>query len=123
MAATPKERKYVTQLIEENLRRQGPYLDLGRCGLDGTEEELRLLEECTHLETLVFSNMWEEYEKQKQVGKTSQNEGFQNMFIQVPTHLPQNLRKLVLAVHWYDDWKISDFSFLKGLTQLQELNL
>ncbi len=46
------------KLIEENLRTQDPYLDLGNCGLDGTEPELEQLAECTHLETLIFSNEW-----------------------------------------------------------------
>lgn len=46
------------QLIEENLKTQNPILDLGRCGLYGTESELEQLKECTHLKTLIFSNKW-----------------------------------------------------------------
>lgn len=44
------------QLIEENLKTKNPYLDLGNCGLNGTEEELSLLKEYTHLKALIFSN-------------------------------------------------------------------
>lgn len=42
------------KLIEENLKTKNPILDLGNCGLDGTEPELELLAECEHLETLIF---------------------------------------------------------------------
>ncbi len=127
MPATPQERQTLKQLIKENLRTQNPYLDLGNCGLDGTEPELEMLAECGHLETLVFSNAWEEYdaEKQRHVGHQSQNKGKRNKLIKTPPYLPTSLKELVIAGDWQyrNEWQIEDISFLEGLTQLQVLNL
>ena len=46
--------KLAKQLIEENIASKNPTLDLGNCGLDGTEPELELLAECEHLETTLM---------------------------------------------------------------------
>ncbi|OJJ19161.1 hypothetical protein BKI52_20325 [marine bacterium AO1-C] len=111
------------QLIEKNLKTKDPYLDLGYCGLDGTEPELKLLSKCDHLETLVFSNQWYEYEKESLdwVGKESQNKGEKNALAQVPHSVPRTLKKLILGGS--GNWKINDFGFLKEFQQLQVLNL
>jgi internalin A len=42
------------QLIRENMRTQAPSLDLGNCGLDGTEDCLRLLKDCGHLKLRIW---------------------------------------------------------------------
>lgn len=114
------------QLIENNLKTKAPVLDLGKCGLDGTEKELYyLLSRADHIETLIFSNDWHEYEEEKfpQQSKTSLNSGYNNALIQIPVALPKELKTLILAGDTNEEWKIQDFSFLKNLTQLQNLNL
>ena len=113
------------QLIEKNLKTKNPTLDLGNCGLKGTEPELELLAQCEHLETLIFSNEWWEYDEKekKQLKKESQNIGRQNTLQQLPLDLPENLQKLVLAGHWNNRWEIQDMSFLEKLSQLQTLYL
>jgi internalin A len=115
----------VQQLIEENLRTQNPYLDLGNCGLDGTEPELEMLAECEHLETLILSNGWCEYDEEKQewIQHTNQNQGRYNNLKSIATQLPKNLKKLVLAGDWDNKWEIQDISFLQHLNQLQTLDL
>ncbi len=115
------------KFIEENLRTQNPRLDLGNCGLDGSEPELAQLAECTHLETLIFSNGWEEYdeEKQKWVYKESRNQGPQNQLQKIPPHLPPTPRQLILAGtrDMFNRWQIEDISALQALSQLQSLDL
>ncbi|NJO03971.1 MAG: hypothetical protein HC880_21890 [Bacteroidia bacterium] len=113
------------ELIEENLKTKNPYLDLGNCGLDGTEPALDPLAACEHLETLIFSNEWEEYdgEKQEWVRHKSQNQGPKNNLKNLPAHLPPNLQKLVLAGEYKNEWQIQDISFLQDLKSLQTLNV
>ena len=54
------------KLIEENLQTKNPVLDLGNCGLDGTEDELyRPLADADHIETLIFSEGWYVYNEEK----------------------------------------------------------
>lgn len=124
-------------LIRQNIETQNPYLDLGNCGLDGTEPCLQLLEQCTHLETLIFSSVWYEWyefdiekfrlymeslalgmEDGDVIKYYSQNKGKPNKFTSLPTCLPTSLRKLVLAYN-----RISDISIIGRLTKLTHLNV
>ncbi|MCS6796608.1 MAG: hypothetical protein NZ516_11695, partial [Raineya sp.] len=113
------------ELIEKNLQTQHPILDLGNCGLNGKEPELDLLAECTHLHTLIFSNRWYEFDRERKrwLLRVSQNIGNRNELVQVPSKLPPNLKKLVIEGYWGCKWKIHDLSPLQGLKQLQILNL
>ncbi|OJJ21241.1 hypothetical protein BKI52_11795 [marine bacterium AO1-C] len=113
------------RLIEENLKTKNPYLDLGNCGLNGTEPELELLEKCVHLETLIFSKRWRDFNftTQKEIPQASQNKGKPNIFIRVPTYLPQNLQKLVIAGTYNQNWNIVDINTLRKLVHLKYLNL
>lgn len=115
----------VKQLIEESLQTKDPYLDLGRCGLDGTEKVLERLEACVHLETLIFSNFWEEFDEveNKHLGKKSKNRGEDNHFVQVPKYLPSNLKKLILAGDWEHHSDIIKIEYLDKLQQLKVLDL
>ena len=116
---------YFIQLIEENLKTQALTLDLGKCGLDGTEPALELLVKCDHLQTLIFSNEWQEYAFQTEqwIKKASINQGEPNILQLIPETLPPNLQSLILAGDWQDSWKISDLSPLTHLENLQDLNL
>lgn len=44
------------ELIEENLKTKNPFLDLGNCGLDGTEDYLQLLTKMPYLRKLYLRN-------------------------------------------------------------------
>lgn len=120
--------KLAQQLIEESLCTQNPYLNLGNCGLDGTEKILNRLVECEHLETLVFSNSWHEFDEVRQEWRyrESQNKGNKNLLIQLPTHLPISLQKLYTGVHsssFSEIWEIQDLTPLKNLRELKSLDL
>ncbi|WP_299462720.1 leucine-rich repeat domain-containing protein [uncultured Microscilla sp.] len=84
------------QLIEENLRTQNPYLDLGNCGLDGTEACLEQMKECVHLRELSFSQVWRD-DSQNPVDQHSKNHGKANRLSKVPNGLPKGLNKLIIS--------------------------
>ncbi|WP_299456227.1 COR domain-containing protein [uncultured Microscilla sp.] len=107
------------QLINENLATKNPVLDLGNCGLDGTEPVLKRLAECDHLETLILSNEWVGFGHTPQ---KSNNQQKANDLKQLPKFLPAYLKELV-AGGYGDLWGIDDLQTLTGLTQLQALNL
>lgn len=113
------------QLIEENLRTKAPVLDLGNCGLDGTEKVLERLGECGHLETLIFSNIWWEYDqtKARYINHRSQNNGKKNKLFHIPSGLPKKMRKLVIAGHWDHPWVIINLALISRLTNLIHLNV
>lgn len=109
------------KLIEENLKTKNPYLDLGNCGLDGTEEILELLAECEHLETLIFSNDW--WNGKKEYREDSQNSGKQNKLYRTPIHLPKNLHNLIIAGGQTNQWSINNINPIKKLYHLKNLNI
>jgi Leucine-rich repeat (LRR) protein len=115
--------------IEENLQTKNPYLDLGNWRLDGTEPELRLLAECKHLETLILSYEWIEYDETERewIERKSQNQGHKNILKSIPSHLPQNLQKLIIAGlednPFEREHQIHDISSLQDLKQLKHLDL
>lgn len=118
MAASLEERKMLVKLIEENLRTQEIFLELGHCNIDGTEVELKVLADCKHLQTLVFANNFQVYEDGKWTGFAESNNGYSyNELVQIPPYLPQNLEKLNIQ------GAISDISFLQGLNKLKFLDL
>lgn len=117
--------KLAKQLIEENLRTKSPILDLGRCKLDGTEPMLGLLSACKHLETLIFSNSWREYNHQEGYWqeKDSQNQGKENTIKFLPESLPISLKKLVISGRVNKKWRISNYATIGKLINLEELYL
>ncbi|OJJ23599.1 hypothetical protein BKI52_04350 [marine bacterium AO1-C] len=118
------------KLIEENLRTQDPFLDLGNCGLDGTEPVLEMLRECGHLEELTLSNMWDSFGSNYEtnnVRKKSTNKGNPNQLICVPHHLPKHLKKIILSGDGDDKnnerGQIQDLTAISHLEHLTHLNL
>jgi len=117
------------KLIEENLKTQNPILDLGRCGLDGTEIELyRPLQHATHLHTLILSDYYWNFDAQEQlyVGASTQNQRERNKLQQIPPYLPQNLQKLTLNGDLdYNETpaKIKDYTPLLALKNLRHLEV
>ncbi|WP_082226537.1 leucine-rich repeat domain-containing protein [Microscilla marina] len=122
---TMDKQALVTQLIEENIRTQAPTLDLGRCGLGGTEATLGLLSKCTHLKSLNFSNVWFEHNpaNDRWEKRASSNEGEKNSLIQVPDCMPGSLEHLRIAGHWPNQWKIEDIGLLQNLPELRAIDL
>ena len=59
------------QLIEEEKAEKIGYLELGKCGLTPDNPQLQTiwdaLGELTHLETLILSDNWEDWEKSKSI--------------------------------------------------------
>ena len=112
------------RLIAENLRTKNPYLDLGNCGLTNLNE-LPDLFDCEHLETLVLSNSWFEFEKREIGIKRSQNKGAPNNLIKLPPqiYILSNLTKLICAGEINYLGRITDISFWKDLKSLTSLDL
>ena len=88
------------QLIQQEKEEKTGYLDLGRCGLTPDNPQLQkvwdALGELTHLETLILSNEWWDYEEQEY--KNSHNDSDKNIFDKIPTAIADlvNLKKLVI---------------------------
>jgi len=114
--------KFAKKLILKNLKSKSPVLDLGRCGLDGTEKELEKLQECEHLKVLIFSNVWFEFEDGF-TQRISQNRGKHNKLIKIPEYLPSKLSALILSGDWDYIWEISNYQVLTKLKHLKKLNL
>lgn len=132
--------KLAKKLIRKSLKTKDPYLDLGNCGLDGTEKCLDLLGECDHLERLSFKNNRDKgFDKDKWLSYKH------NRLKKLPKILPPNLVFLNISgiVKRLEDNdlkqqlstlsqltqldlsrnNITDLSFLSSLIQLTELNL
>jgi len=107
-------------LIKKNLETKDPFLDLGNCGLRGDESELELLRECEHLETMVFSNAWREYDEKNRewLIKNSKNKLGKNKISQLTDSIPSSLRELFLAENL-----LEDYSVLSRFKSLNRLNL
>lgn len=109
----------VIRLFEENLKTKNPVLDLGSCHLDGTEKILEKLGDCTHLQTLILANNWWESIQNPYV--KSQNNGQENILKKIPESIPRNLQQLILSgTH---GWAIQNYSFISELKELQTLYL
>jgi hypothetical protein len=99
------------RLIAENQRTQNPYLDLGYCGLTDLTT-LPELFDCVHLEMLILSNKWYEYENGK--WQKSQNEGEANVLMKLSPdfYKLKNLKTLVCGGYWSGRWGITDIVLL-----------
>ncbi len=115
------------QLIEENLRTKAPTLELGFCGLDGTESELyALLKDANHLKTLILSQAWFSYDYHTTLFtlKKSANNGYWNAFKQLPDFLPSSIEQLITT--GYPIPLMSEFhdvTPLEALSNLRYLDL
>ncbi len=82
----------VHNLITQNLQTQSPFLDLGKCGLNGSEDALKKLSVCTHLKTLVLTDSW--YDDVKDTWEASYHNGKPTQLRRIPAFLPKNLQHL-----------------------------
>lgn len=79
------------ELIQRNMETREPFLDLGNCGLTDDSPELRMLEECSHLEGL---NLGTEYYVNESTMKNTGNGGPGNNFTTLPVYMPPALKEL-----------------------------
>ncbi|MFN0201183.1 MAG: COR domain-containing protein [Bacteroidia bacterium] len=114
-------------LIQDCLRTQDPYLDLGCCGLtdalvaEGTEIDIAL-RKCTHLKTLILSNQWYDWEKYHWIN--SQNTGEKNFFATHPPALPLLRGLEVLSFEGEgNESGIKDMGFVDALSALVLLDI
>lgn len=118
-------------IVQKCLDTKDPYLDLGRLGLrdedfaEGTELD-KLLRRCTHLERLVLSDGWWQWNKKGvRVKKESHNGGLYNKLYRIPKaiKLLNGLTTLVISGQPHQRWGITDMIFLANLTYLRHLNI
>lgn len=122
--------KYPNDLVFQALITKQRTLDLGRCGLT----DLNLLPDlfnCTHLEELILSNEWGEFENGKWHKRTSVNKGPRNILDSIPPEIKRlkNLKKLICGGDWNDEtynqhrWSIQRITFILNLKELEYLNV
>lgn len=117
-------------LIEECIRTQNPYLDLGCCGLtdafvaEGTAIDIAL-RQCTHLKTLILSNQWLVWDKKHLRNERSKNMGKNNFFSICPSAIMtlKNLSVLHLGGEKEQNWEITNISFVSEMLDMRTLDI
>jgi small GTP-binding protein len=126
MKDSPKKNITLSQarhLIQESLDTQNPYLELGKCGITDLNDIPELFE-CTHLETLILSDLWYNDFVRRDVHKST-NKGKRNKLSFIPKEIG-NLKKLttlIIAGELDNKWEISEIGHLNQLENLRFLNL
>ena len=118
--------KFAEKIIQENFNLQDPILDLGNCGLDGSEDKLfQLLEKAGHVHTLIFASEWSEFDEKsdKYIVRYSQNRGKINQLTQVPRFFPRSLKSLVLTGSGRNNLDLYPLAPFELIENLEELNL
>ena len=110
------------RLIKECQETQNPYLELGNCGITDLND-LPELFECMHLETLILSNQWVDWDKL--TWNPSKNSGHNNQLEVLPIALSKlhSLKQLILGGEITEIWHISEITHLSGLRNLTYLDL
>ncbi len=120
-------RQQAKQLIAQAKAQKWTRLDLGNCELTDLDTQVPELFELIHLEVLVLSTNWYEWNEQEKnwQKKESQNTGKANKLNKLPQAMGRlkNLRVLILGGQWIESWSITDLSPLSGLMNLTQLNL
>ncbi len=100
------------------------YLDLGNCGLEELPDELF---ELVDLEVLILSGEWVEYNdiEQRWYSRESKNQGEANRLQELSPKLAflKKMTQLVIAGQYNNESEINDLSPLRGLLNLQSLNV
>jgi len=119
----------LSQKLQENFNTKNPYLDLGNLRLKGTEPELEALADFMHLETLILSNMWSEYDfnTNQWIEKISENDFSWNVIKHIPA-LPRSLKTLIMNANWNNqlqsqDFECQNYEVLASFAALQTLDL
>ncbi|HKR04670.1 MAG TPA: leucine-rich repeat domain-containing protein, partial [Bacteroidia bacterium] len=115
----------VRQIIKKNLETKNPYLELGNCYINDLNDFPELFE-CTHLETLILSNEWRNFERGGM--NYSKNQGYFNNISFIPHQITNliNLSTLIIAGDMSSEvgieWKIKDIDFVSELQKLTTLD-
>jgi GTPase SAR1 family protein len=128
-SSTNRLRK-VKHMISNSVNSLDRELDLGKCNLMSLYEIPELFD-CLHLETLILSNEWAEYENGKWKRIKSRNSGGNNNLGFIPNEIKKlkNLKKIILGGDWnldeniWERWRIKNITPLSKLTKLQYLNV
>ncbi|MFV0403618.1 MAG: COR domain-containing protein [Bacteroides graminisolvens] len=121
----------ISTLIEECLIAKSKTLDLGNCGLNDLTIIPELFE-CTHIEKLILSNEWSEYENGKWRKLTSKNKGKRNNIQILPDSISElsELKVLICGGDWnehkdkdWNRWGIKTLTSVSRLAKLEYLNL
>jgi len=127
----PSDLLIAVSLIEESLKTKSKRLNLGNCGLRDLEVIPELFE-CTHVEELILSNEWAEYENGKWKKRTSDNKGSRNRISSLSDSIGDltELRVLICGGDWNENggetwnrWGISSLTPVTRLDKLEYLNL
>lgn len=122
--------KYAKKIIEINLDKKDKRLDLGNCNLTNLIEVEEIFHN-THIEELILSNEWAEYDNGKWYKNISKNEGGRNTLSDFPIEIEKlnNLKLLISGGDWNDGnekwnrWNIRNIKPLLNLNKLEYLNL
>lgn len=121
----------ITDLVNHCNANKYIKLDLGRLGINNLSLVPNLFE-CDHLEELILSNEWAEYDNDsnKWVRKESVNQGEDNIIKTLPAEFEKlkNLRILIIGGNWYskdksNKWAINDITVISNLQNLEVLNI
>ena len=117
--------------IKKNKEEKKTILDLGMMGLTDLSLIPELFE-LEHLEELILSNEWAEYDDKEKIWKKtkSKNNVYPNNIFNVPNEFEKlkNLKKLIIGGDWKDGgnwnrWRINKHISLGALHKLEYLNL
>ena len=120
------------QLIAKEKKEKTGYLDLGKCDLRAEnprlEEVWEKLGELLHLEILILSNKWTEWEEEKKrwIQKRSKNKGETNYLEKIPYVIQEliQLKKLILSGDYSERRTgIKKLEHLHTLTALNQLDI
>ncbi|MDV3662437.1 hypothetical protein CMU70_18555 [Elizabethkingia anophelis] len=121
----------ILALVGSCIQTRSTILDLGNCGITDLRKVPEIFE-CTHIETLILSNEWAEYEGGKWEKKKSKNTGRPNSINFLPKEMSYftNLKKLICGGDWrkkdaehWNRWQISYLNTITSLEKLEYLNL
>ncbi len=125
----PDSLLYAKKLIKENYETQHPILDLGNCGLTSLKN-LKELFQNVHLEELILSNEWGEYDGVQLKHRTSNNHLEPNILFGFPEEIGklQNIKVLIAGGNWngrkrnrsnyLSRWYINDITPLSKLKKI-----
>lgn len=129
---TSEDISIASNLIFENLKNRSKSLDIGNCGIKDISM-LPELFECVHLEELILSNEWGEYEEGRWKHKKSKNKGEKNVLNFLPSEIGKlkNLKKIICGGNWNFaepkdvayKWNIKSFFAITDIERLEYLNL
>jgi len=118
-------------LIKQCLKNKTNSLDLSFCGISDLTLIPKLFT-CIHIEELILSNEWAEYNDKDwvKISKSPKYFSIKNNLYEIPTQISKlkNLKKLIVGGDWENNenlkkWRIKDIKYIGKLTNLEVLNI